>query len=324
MSHPIHEANEKSPFGELTREEFYSKHQILHQESFMRNKQNMKIFTQSWRPDSPAADLKGLVAMIHGYTDESSWLIQLTAVAIAKAGFYVCALDLQGHGYSDGPRCHIPTIQPLVDDCVQFFDSACASHPTLPAFIYGESFGGAIAILICLRQRGKWNGLILSGALCGVSKKFKPVWPLEELLPVVALVAPTWRIWIMVDPGRNSYKEEWKKNLVMKSPNRVANGKVTAATAAEALRVCEYIQRNCAGLELPMLIVHGSEDRICDPESARMLHRSATSGDKTFKLFPGMWHQFIGEPNERVDEVFETILSWIKERAGNAKTNSKT
>ncbi|KAL9382891.1 hypothetical protein Peur_023214 [Populus x canadensis] len=93
MSHPIHRANDKSPHGDLTREEFYKKHQILHQESFMFNKKNMKIFTQSWSPDSTSQP-KGIVAMVHGYSSESSWLkIELsTVVAIAKAGFLVCAL----------------------------------------------------------------------------------------------------------------------------------------------------------------------------------------------------------------------------------------
>ncbi|KAL9345621.1 hypothetical protein Peur_060474 [Populus x canadensis] len=92
MSHPIHRANDKSPYGDLTREEFYKKHQIFHQESFMFNKKNMKIFTQSWRPDSTSQP-KGIVAMVHVYSSsESSWLNELTAVAIAKAGFLVCAL----------------------------------------------------------------------------------------------------------------------------------------------------------------------------------------------------------------------------------------
>jgi hypothetical protein len=58
----------------------------------MFNKKNMKIFTQSWRPDSTSQP-KGIVAMVHVYSSsESSWLNELTAVAIAKAGFLVCAL----------------------------------------------------------------------------------------------------------------------------------------------------------------------------------------------------------------------------------------
>nr|CAD1841503.1 unnamed protein product [Ananas comosus var. bracteatus] len=180
MAHPIHQANKSSPFGELTRDEFYAKHKVIHQESFMLNKRNMKIFTQTWRPAPHSADLSGLVAMIHGYASESSWIFELTAVAIAKLGFLVCALDLPGHGRSEGRRGHVPTVTPVVDDCIQYFSSVKSAHGPLPSFLYGESLGGALAVLVYLKQKGGWDGLVLNGAMCGVSSKFKPIWPLEK------------------------------------------------------------------------------------------------------------------------------------------------
>ncbi|KAK2991243.1 hypothetical protein RJ640_018000 [Escallonia rubra] len=324
MAHPIHQSTENSPYGDLTKEEFYKKHQILHHQSFMLNKQNMNIFTQSWRPDSKPDQLRGLVAMVHGYASESSWVPELTAVAVAKANFFVCALDIQGHGYSDGYAGHIPDIKPIVRDCMQFFDSARADHPKIPAFLYGESLGGAIAILLCLEQKGEWSGLILSGAMCGVSKKMKPVWPLEKLLPMAAFVAPTWRIVITKHPVSKSYREEWKRKLVEKSPNFLKYGKPSAATALEFLRVCAYIKKNCQKLEVPMLMVHGGNDTVCDPKSAMFVYESAATEDKTLNVYDGMWHQLIGEPNERVELVFGNIISWIGERADKEKANCNT
>ncbi|XP_027088542.1 caffeoylshikimate esterase-like [Coffea arabica] len=313
-SHPIHQANENSPYGDLTREEFYKKHQILHKESFMLNKKSMKIFTQSWQPDSTAR-LKGLVGMVHGYSSESSWLFELNAVAIAKAGYFVCALDLEGHGYSEGLPGQISNFQFLVSDCILFFNSARAEHPKLPAFLYGESMGGAIAILIGLGQRNEWNGIVLSGPMCGVSNKFKPLWPLEKLLPVAAFIAPSWRITFMKPPARGSYKEAWKKQLVAKSPNRPSSGRPPAITAQELMKTCSYIQRKCHELEVPLLILHGEDDRICDPEAAKFVFESAASKDKTLKIFPGMRHQLIGEPNESVELIFGIVISWIEVRA---------
>ncbi|GFP95953.1 caffeoylshikimate esterase [Phtheirospermum japonicum] len=317
MSHPIHEANENSPYGNLTKEQFYHKHQISHQETFMINKQNMRIFTQSWQPaGSNPSRLKGLIAMIHGYTLESGWLFELNAVAMAKAGFFVCALDLQGHGLSEGPREHITDIQPLVQDCIQYFCSARADHPSLPHFLYGESLGAAIAVLICLQQKdAAWKGLIAIGAMCEVSKKFKPIWPLEKFLPAAAFVAPAWSIPFMDPPLRRSYKESWKRKLGKKSPNRKSSGRTTAASGLQLLRVCEYIKRNCSDLEVAMLVLHGGDDVVCDPEGAKHLYESAASKDKSLKIYEGMWHLWIGEPNESVEEVFETILSWIEFRS---------
>ncbi|KAL2494306.1 alpha/beta-hydrolase superfamily protein [Forsythia ovata] len=317
MVHPIYEANENSPYGNLTRQEFFKKHQILHHEAFMMNKRNMKIFTQSWQPaaDSTTHRLKGLVGMIHGYTSESSWFFELNAVAIAKSGFFVCSLDLQGHGFSEGPPDHIPDIHPLVSDCMQYFDTARADHPNLPHFLYGESLGGALAILVCLKQKTAWKGLILSGAMCKISKKFKPVWPIEKLLPAAAFVAPSWRIVITRPPSSKSYKEKWKRKLVDRSPNHRTSGKPTAASALQLLKVCEFVKKNCHELEVPMLVLHGGDDIICDPEGAKFLYESANTDDKSLKVFKGMWHQLIGEPNDSAVQVFNIIISWIEIRA---------
>ncbi|XP_017232785.2 caffeoylshikimate esterase [Daucus carota subsp. sativus] len=278
----------------------------------------MKIFTQSWRPEvDESTRLRGFVGMIHGYTAESSWLFELSAVAIAKSGFLVSALDLQGHGFSEGYPGHIPNIQHVVEDCIQFFDSVRAENPGIPAFLYGESLGGAIAILLSLRQKKEWSGLILHGAMCGVSKSIKPIWPIEMLLPVAACIAPKWKIVITRPPESMSYKEAWKQKLAAKSPNRgrLASGKPLAATALEFLRVCEYIEKNCHEIEVPLMVVHGGEDRVCEAKSAQQFYEMVSSKDKSLEIVKGMWHMLIGESNETVELVFGNIISWICNRA---------
>ncbi|CAI9095716.1 OLC1v1031712C1 [Oldenlandia corymbosa var. corymbosa] len=325
-SHPIHEANKISPYGDLAREEFHKNHQILHKESYMLNKQNMKIFTQSWQPaDSTSKVLKGLVAMIHGYCSESSWLFELNAVAIAKAGYFVCALDLQGHGYSEGSPGIISDFEYLVSDSIQYFDSVRKEHPRLPAFLYGESMGGAFSIIICLRQKNAWNGLILCGPLCGVSRNLMPLWPMEKVvIPVVASIAPLRRINSTNPLATQSIKEVWKKKLAGKSPNPPTKAMLPlqAITAREYIKVCVYVQERCRELDLPLLVLHGGDDRVCDPQFAKFLHDSAASQDKSLKIFPGMWHRLFGEPNESVELVFEMIVCWIELRAKMVKMNS--
>ncbi|KAG0582907.1 hypothetical protein KC19_3G094900 [Ceratodon purpureus] len=58
-------------------------------------------------------------------------------------------------------------------DGMCFGDVQRESHKGLPFFLYGESLGGAIAILIHLQQPELWQGIILNGAMCGIGK-FKP------------------------------------------------------------------------------------------------------------------------------------------------------
>ncbi|KAJ0980457.1 hypothetical protein J5N97_008712 [Dioscorea zingiberensis] len=285
----------------------------------MNNNNNMKIFTQTWKPNSPSTHLLGLVAMIHGYASESSWIFQLTAVAIAKLGFHVCALDLPGHGFSDGPRGYITDINPLVTDCIQYFNTARLNfqeeHPDLPAFLYGESLGGAIAILVALKQKKEWRGLVLNGPMCSVSAKFKPMWPLEKFLPAAALVAPRWRVVLTKSLVEKSFKEEWKRELFRRSPRAGKSEHPPARTSLEMLRICKEIGRRSRELELPLLVVHGREDSVCDWEAAEKVVEMAGSKDKTLKVVDGMWHQMIGDTVDNVEFGFGLIFSWLKNRA---------
>ncbi|XP_078178194.1 caffeoylshikimate esterase-like [Carex rostrata] len=319
MYHPILHANKTSPFGDLTLEEFYQKHQVLHSYSFISTKTKFKtkLYTQTWSPvtQSPAYPPRGIVAMVHGYASESGWVFETTAVAIAKLGFHVCAIDLPGHGRSEGPRGHIPSVAPVIDNCIQFFDDVRASNSHLPAFLYGESLGGAIAMFISLRQKEEWRGLVLNGAMCGVSRDFKPVWPLEKLLPAAAMVAPNWRVVVAGNLVERSYKEKWKRELVRRCPRAKRSFEYPpASTALELLRVCEEVGRKCMEVELPLLVLHGEDDAVCDVESAELVYDLAASTDKTLKVLPGMWHQLIGEGKEILEVGFEVIFSWLKER----------
>ncbi|PRQ58817.1 putative 2-acylglycerol O-acyltransferase [Rosa chinensis] len=255
MPHPISEANEQSPFGALTAEEFYSRHSVSHGSDYLTNPRGLKLFTQWWTP-LPPAEVLGVLAVVHGFTGETSWFVQLTAVHFAKAGFAVCAIDHQGHGFSDGLVAHIPDVNPVVDDCISFFESFRARHaPSLPSFLYAESLGGAIAIL-----------------------------------------------------------------LALSSPRRPL-AKPRAATALELLRVCKEVQGKFEEVEVPLLIVHGGEDVVCDPACVEELYKRASSKDKTLRIHPGMWHQLIGETPENVELVFGEMVDWLRTRAARAADN---
>lgn len=71
-----------------------------------------------------------------------------------------------------------------------------------------------------------------------------------------------------------------------------------------------------------MLVLHGGDDMVCDSDCARKVYELAASKDKTLKIFPGMWHQLIGEPKQGVELVLETILSWMGSQAEKAKVNA--
>ena len=78
--------------------------------------------------------------------------LQLLAIDfVSTYNLAVFALDLHTHGRSEGePRCYIPSLPALVDDCYDFLSYVQQQDrfQGLKSFIYGESLGGGIAALL--------------------------------------------------------------------------------------------------------------------------------------------------------------------------------
>ncbi|XP_071724639.1 caffeoylshikimate esterase-like [Rutidosis leptorrhynchoides] len=315
VKHPIGEANESSIFGSLTEDEFYHRHSVTHSSEFITNSRGLNQFTHWWFPKPPTKPT-AVIAVLHGFTGDSDWFVKLNSAFFAESGFIVCALDYQGHGLSEGLEFHIPDINPIIDDCIEFIDRFREKHaPDLPAFIYGESLGAAIALYITFRQKGAWDGIVLASAMCGISRQAYPPWPLEHLGSLVARFIPTWRV-IPTEGMETSVasKEEWKRKLALARPWRMKIPRLRVATALEILRLCNDIQGHFEEVEVPFLIVHGELDGACDPECVKELYKRASSKDKTITIYPDMWHQLVIEPQENVDLVFGDIVDWIKTR----------
>lgn len=68
---------------------------------------------------------------------------------------------------------------------------------------------------------------------------------------------------------------------------------------------------------MPFLVLHGGDDAVTNPSVSKLLYESASSHDKTLKIYPGMWHVLNGEAPEDVDLIFSDIISWLDQRASN-------
>ncbi|KAL5715940.1 acylglycerol lipase [Ranunculus cassubicifolius] len=317
MVHPIAEASATSPFGSLSVAKFYAHHSVSHTSAYVINSAGLKLFSQSWLP-LPPANIIGTISVLHGFKDNSSWILQLTCVHFAKLGFATCAIDYQGHGNSEGLRDYIPNINTVVHDCSSFFTSFRSKYPiSVPSFLYGESLGGAIALLIHVNSSTKerpWDGIILHGAMCNISKCFKPLWPLEHLSFLAAKLIPTWKVIPTVSLPHVSYKEDWKRNLALACPNR-GLGFPRAATGHEFVRLCSELQTRFGEVVAPILILQGGGDSVCDPKVATELYEQAQSKDKTLRVYEGMWHVLTGESGNDVELVFGEIGRWLLQRA---------
>ena len=89
----------------------------------------------------------------------------------------------------------------------------------------------------------------------------------------------------------------------------VYTGWIRVKTGYEILRISTYLQQNLGRLRVPFLVLHGAADHVTDPEASKKLHEEASSTDKTFKLYDGLLHDLLFEPE--CEDITNDIIEWL-------------
>ncbi|TYI13909.1 hypothetical protein ES332_A08G091000v1 [Gossypium tomentosum] len=285
-----------------------------YQEDHIRNSRGTLLFTCRWLPliSSP----KALVFLCHGYGMECSGFMRECGTRLAAAGYGVFGIDYEGHGRSKGARCYIKKFENIVNDCSNFFKSICAQeeYRDKSRFLYGESMGGAVALLLHKKDPSFWNGAVLVAPMCKISEKVKPHPVVVNILTKMEEIIPKWKIVPTKDVIDSAFKDPIKREVI-RNNKLIYQDKPRLKTALEMLRTSISLEDGLNEVTLPFFVLHGEADIVTDPEVSKALYEKASSKDKTIKLFPGMWHGLTsGEPDENIEIVFADITAWLDKR----------
>ncbi|XP_028126656.1 caffeoylshikimate esterase-like isoform X2 [Camellia sinensis] len=261
---------------------------VRYEEEFILNSRGVKLFTCRWLPAN--SEPKALIFLCHGYAMECSISMKGTGTRLAKAGFAVYGMDYEGHGKSSGLHGFVPCFDHLVTDCSDYYSSICERKENMNKLriVLGESMGGAVALLLHRKKPTFWDGAILVAPMCKIADDMRPHPLVISVLTKLCRFIPTWKIIPAPDIVDVAFRDPQVREEV----------------------------------SLPFLVLHGSEDKVTDPSVSKLLYESACSTDKSFKLYPEMWHALTyGELPKNIDIVFSDIISWLDDKI--SITNSR-
>ena len=92
------------------------------------------------------------------------------------------------------------------------------------------------------------------------------------------------------------------------------HGGAIAGMAWLTLRECKVLQENLKQITLPILVLQGGDDKILDPEGARMLYQESSSADKEYKEYPGAYHQLLVEYPDVREDIKTRTTTWLNDR----------
>lgn len=257
-----------------------------------------KLFQQSF---SPEKDIKGVIIISHGLNEHSGCYLKM-AKLLSQNNYSVYLYDLRGHGKSDGPLVLIESFEDLLDDLKVLLSLAANRRPKRPVFLFGQGIGGMISSFYAIRNKPEIRGMILSAPAVSLDI-FPPFlqktsWLIGRLFPSLPLVK------INSDfLSTNSLVVQDYENDPL-----VYHGKISARTCLELVKASKKVKESCNEIKIPVLIVHGKEDQLFNFEGSKEMHEKLGSTDKTLKLYNGLSHLLLSEPEGK--KVIADIVQW--------------
>ena len=184
---------------------------------------------------------------------------------------------------------------------------ARATHPNLPIFLFGHSMGGLIALQPRFAAADGPVGLILSAPALHVADEFIP------FLRKLAAFGSRWFPWARL--ARVGCSTMSRDPLVVADYRRdplVYHGRIPTRTGAEIIRVGEETRRRAANINASMLVLQGTADAVVLCRATESFYQAVGSGDKTLRLYPGLYHDIPREPEK--EEICTEIANWILAR----------
>ena len=90
--------------------------------------------------------------------------------------------------------------------------------------------------------------------------------------------------------------------------------RATLRMAKETLAAIPYVFENAADFRYPLLLMHGTADRLAYARGSQEFAALATQAEIDLKLWDGAYHELHNEPEQ--DQVFEYLIHWLQMRVG--------
>ncbi len=276
---------------------------MRHFDGQFKGRGDLNLYYQCWLPaDGP----KAVLLVVHGLAEHSGRYGNLVNYFVPK-GYAVYGFDHRGHGRSDGIRGHVDRFSRFVDDLDIFFEIVRHRHHDNKIFLVGHSIGGTIAASYAIVHQDKFDGLILTGAILSVPADAGPIRVLAAR--VLSLVLPRFGLYAL--DARGISRDSGVVDAYTNDP-LVYRGKTRARLGVELMKAMNAVERRASEIRLPVLVMHGSADRISDPLGSEVLYQKASSADKTLRLYEGFYHELFNEPER--GQVLADVESWLQAR----------
>jgi len=267
--------------------------------NFLASADGTRLAYRSW----PVPGAAITFAVVHGL-GEHSGRYERFARGMARFQMGTYAVDLRGHGQSQGQRGHVDSWSQWVDDAAAFVRHVQELVPgeVVPL---GHSFGGAVLLSTVLAGKVSQSKRFVLSSPALRLKVAVPAWKMT-LGRVASRVTPRLSMSNEVDPGTVSRIPEVVEAY---RTDPLVHSKISSRTYTELLRAQKDIFARAGEIKVPFLVLAGTDDRLIDPQGSVALHELAPEVSD-LRLLEGRYHEPFNDRDDQ--EVFLTIADWLR------------
>lgn len=245
------------------------------------------------------------LAIVHGFAEHSGRYDHV-ARWFAERGFRVHAFDQRGHGESEGPRNHTPSFAHLLDDVERFLAVVRREEGERPLVLLGHSMGGLEVVLLLGERRPALVAAVAVGPALAVpasAGRLAAIRALSAVLPGLRVPTGLPATGLSRDP----------RVVAAYESDPLISTRGSARLLAELLSAAGRALEVAPRIEVPLLLVHGESDPLCDVSGSRRFHGALAPGRGDLRTYPGLLHEVLNEPEWQ--SVLADILAWLERRA---------
>lgn len=265
------------------------------------NKDQIKLYRHEWSVPTP----KAKILILHGLAEHAGRYEEL-AKELNHANYTVISYDQRGNGRSGGLVAHIDSYSQLTDDLDMV--SRKEKVERLPFILLSHSLGGLTAaryLVDC--QDHPYDMAIFSAPA---------VLPDDDMAPLLRKVAGiVSRLFPKLPAARlpqDMISKDPEVRARYQSDPLIYRGKIRARKGYEIMKCMNYVANRFEHIDVPILIMHGSDDKITDPKGSQLLYDGVSSTDKSIQYYEGLYHEIFNEPERK--QVIADTIAWMDDR----------
>ncbi|KAF9243221.1 alpha beta-hydrolase [Melanogaster broomeanus] len=290
-------------------------------ESWLSGPQDTRFFTRTYSPSSP---VKAVIVFLHGFIEHiaryehvfPTWSSSGIAVfAYDQRGFGRTALDEKN--LSKGSAYAKTSWREQLQDIEWAIQHVKTEFSGIPVFLYGHSMGGGLALAFPTRDAAPPSKETVSG-LAGIIAtsplilQAKPAakavrWiggKASRLSPSFTISAPVNHKDLSHD---DSVNQAYLKDPLIKQIGSL-RGLSDMLDGGERLLSKNYVQWP---KQLPVLLIHGSEDKVASFKGTETFHELLQAQDKQFSPYSDGFHELHNEPGGVKEKLIAECIAWV-------------